>query len=199
VVARLVVLISGGGSNLKAFLDSLPSSGIPAEVVAVGADSEAAGLLHARERSIPTFVVSTKDFPTREAWGEALVQEIDRCEPEWIVLSGFMKLLPPGVVSHFSHMLINTHPSFLPEFPGAHGVRDALAAGVSETGASVILVDDGVDSGPILAQERVPVLDSDTEQSLHERIKVVERRLLLDVMESLVTPPSPEPEGREHE
>jgi phosphoribosylglycinamide formyltransferase-1 len=199
VVARLVVLISGGGSNLKALLHSLPDSGIPAEVVAVGADSEAAGLSHAREQSLPTFVVPTQDFSSREEWGEALITEIDQWKPDWIVLSGFMKLLPPVVVSHFSHMLVNTHPSFLPEFPGAHAVRDALAAGVSETGASVILVDEGVDSGPILAQERVPIMPGDSEDTVHERIKVVERRLLQDVLESLVTPLEPAAEGREHE
>ena len=195
VVARLVVLISGGGSNLKALLDSLPHSGIPAEVVAVGADTDAAGLSLALERGLPTFVVSTKDFASRDAWGEALAKEIDAWQPDWIVLSGFMKLLPPGVVSHFIHMLINTHPAFLPEFPGPHGVSDALAAGVTETGASVILVDEGVDSGPILAQERVPVMPSDTQETLHERIKVVERRLLLTVLESLVSPPRPSPDG----
>jgi phosphoribosylglycinamide formyltransferase 1 len=103
------------------------------------------------------------------------------------VLSGLMRLLPPSLVAAHSPHLINTHPAYLPEFPGAHGVRDALAAGVPETGASVIVVDDGVDTGPILAQERVPILDGDTEHSLHDRIKPVERRLLIDVVRRIAT------------
>jgi phosphoribosylglycinamide formyltransferase 1 len=192
VVARLVVLISGGGSNLEALLTSLPSSGIDAEVVAVGADCDAPGLAHATAREIPTFVVELSDFSSREAWGDALGDQMSEWNPDWIVLSGFMKLLPPAVIRRFSQRIINTHPAFLPEFRGAHGVRDALAAGVPETGASVILVDDGVDTGPIVAQERVPILPGDTEASLHERIKVVERRLLLDTLATCVAAPTAE-------
>lgn len=184
--AKLVVLISGSGTNLDALLTSLPGSGIPAEVVAVGADKDASGLEHARRRGIPTFVVQPGDFPDRGAWGEALGDAIAPFAPDWIILSGFMKLLPPGLVSRFSAKILNTHPAYLPEFPGAHGVADALAAGVQETGASVIVVDDGVDSGPILAQRRVPIHPGDTEASLHERIKVVERELLLDVLAQVV-------------
>ena len=186
------MLISGGGSNLEALLASLPTSGIDAEVVAVGADCHATGLAHATERDIPTFVVELSDFSSRDAWGNALGDQIAAWDPDWIVLSGFMKLLPPAVVGRFSQRIINTHPAFLPEFPGAHGVRDALAAGVSETGATVILVDEGVDSGPILAQERVPVMPGDTEASLHERIKGVERRLLLDTLAGCVAPATAE-------
>jgi len=197
VVARLVVLISGGGSNLEALLESLPSSGIPAKVVAVGSDTTAPGLAHALSRGLETVVVPTDAYESREAWGVALAEAIEPFEPDWIILSGFMKLLPPGFVQHFSHMVINTHPAFLPEFPGATAVKDALAAGVAHTGASVILIDEGVDSGPILAQERVPINPADTEGVLHERIKVVERALLLDVIGSLVRPVSPDQEGRE--
>lgn len=186
MTARLVVLISGAGSNLEAFLDALPTSGMDAAVVAVGADNEASGLAHGEKQGIPTFVVSPKDYVDRDLWGQALVGELEKFSPDWIILSGFMKLLPPVVVQRFSPQIINTHPAYLPEFPGPHGVRDALDAGVSMTGASVIVVDDGVDSGPILAQERVAVHPGDSEASLHERIKIVERRLLLDVMATVV-------------
>lgn len=187
MVARLVVLISGGGSNLESLLESLPGSQVDAEVVAVGSDCQASGLAHAEARSIPTFVVEPGHFDSRATWGEALGDQIAQWNPDWIILSGFMRLLPPGVVARFPKRIINTHPAYLPEFPGAHGVRDALASGVKETGASVILVDDGVDTGPILAQERVPVLPGDTEDVLHERIKGVERRLLLEVLATYVS------------
>jgi phosphoribosylglycinamide formyltransferase-1 len=185
--ARLVVLISGGGTNLDALLRSLPESGIPAEVVAVGSDKDARGLEHSSRRGIPTFVVAPGEFPDRESWGEALGDAIAPFGPDWIILSGFMRLLPSGVVARFSPKILNTHPAYLPEFPGAHGVADALAAGVEETGASVIVVDDGVDSGPILARKRVPIHPGDTEALLHERIKVVERELLLEVLAQVIS------------
>lgn len=186
--SRIVVLISGSGTNLEALLSSLPESGIPAEVVAVGADQEAAGLEHARARGIETFVVPLVQGGDREAWGQQLGEMIADFEPDLIVLSGFMKLLPEAFVSRFSPRIINTHPSYLPEFPGAHAVRDALAAGANDTGASVIVVDDGVDTGEILAQERVAIRPGDTEDTLHSRIKIVERQLLLDVLRTLITP-----------
>lgn len=180
------MLISGGGSNLEALLHNLPSSSIPAEVVAVGADTEAAGLEHARSRGIPVFVERFDNYPDRASWGVGLVSALALHDPDWIILSGFMRVLPPEVLTAFPGRIINTHPSFLPDFPGAHAVHDALQAGVSHTGASVILVDDGVDTGPILAQERVDVLPGDTVEALHERIKLVERRLLLQVLEATV-------------
>ncbi len=186
-MARLVVLISGSGTNLDALVTSLPSSGIPTEVVAVGSDKDASGLEHASRRGIPTFVVAPGEFYDTDAWGEALGDAIASFAPDWIILSGFMKLLPPGVVGRFSPKILNTHPSYLPEFPGAHGVADALAAGVEETGASVIVVDDGVDSGPIIARRRVPIHPGDTEASLHERIKIVERELLLEVLGQVIS------------
>ena len=182
---RLVVLISGSGTNLQSLLESLPNTEIPADVVAVGSDTMAPGLQHATDRSIPTFVVSLGDFPSREEWGVALGDALDSYQPDLIVLSGFMKLLPPSFVSRFAPRIINTHPAFLPEFPGAHAVRDAMEARVSHSGASVIIVDDGVDTGEILAQRRVPVQAEDDEASLHHRIKVVERELLLEVLETL--------------
>ena len=184
--SRIVVLISGSGTNLEALLASLPDSGIPADVVAVGADQEAAGLEHARARDIETFVVPLPRGGDRDAWGQQLGDTIADFEPDLIVLSGFMKLLPKAFVSRFSPRIINTHPSYLPEFPGAHAVRDALAARATDTGASVIVVDDGVDTGEILAQERVAILPGDTEDTLHSRIKIVERQLLLDVLHTLI-------------
>ncbi len=153
----------------------------------VGADREAEGLAHAEEFGVPSFTVPWHEHDSREAWGAELAGQLAVWKPDLVVLSGLMRLLPPSLVAQYSPRLINTHPAFLPEFPGAHGVRDALAAGVAETGASVIVVDDGVDTGPILAQERVPILDGDTEHSLHERIKPVERRLLIDVVRRIAT------------
>ena len=178
----LVVLISGGGSNLRVLLEAAQSYEFPARVVAVGADRDAEGFEHAEEFGIPTFSVALSNFDSRDAWGEALLEQIQVWQPDLVVLSGFMKLLPPSVVSALSPNIINTHPAYLPEFPGAHGVRDAIAAGVDRSGASVIVVDNGVDSGPIIAQERVPVLPGDTEHTLHDRIKIVERHLLVQAV-----------------
>ncbi|KQS10184.1 phosphoribosylglycinamide formyltransferase [Curtobacterium sp. MCLR17_007] len=179
---ELVVLISGAGSNLRALLEATRDAEYPARVVAIGADRDAEGLGLGEEYSIPTFSVPYSRYDSRADWGQALAEQIRPWSPDLLVLSGLMRLLPPAVVSEFGPAVINTHPAYLPEFPGAHGVRDALAAGVSETGASVIQVDDGVDSGPILAQERVPVLPHDSESTLHDRIKPVERRLLIQTV-----------------
>lgn len=179
----LVVLISGGGSNLRALLEACDAADFPARVVAVGADRPADGFEHAEAFGIPTFSVALSSFDgDREAWGDELLAQIRQWSPDLVVLSGFMRLLPPRVVAALTPALINTHPAYLPEFPGAHAVRDALAAGASETGASVIVVDDGVDTGPIVARERIPVLPDDTEASLHDRIKPVERRLLIQAV-----------------
>lgn len=156
-------------------------------MIVVGADREAEGLAHAEEFGIPSFTVPWHEHESREAWGEELGRQLDVWNPDLVVLSGLMRLLPASLVARYSPRLINTHPAYLPEFPGAHGVRDALAAGVTQTGASVIVVDDGVDTGPILAQERVQIRADDTEHSLHERIKPVERRLLIDVVRGIAT------------
>lgn len=184
-MVRVAVLLSGGGSNLVAFLESCANGTIPAEVVAVGADNEASGLEHARRRGIPTFVEPFDRGADRDAWGARLADAVGAVQPDLVILSGFMRVLPPVFVHRFAPMLLNTHPAYLPEFPGAHAVRDAIDAGVTETGASVIVVDDGVDTGPILAQRRVPVLEGDTEETLHDRIKVVERELLADVVRDI--------------
>jgi phosphoribosylglycinamide formyltransferase-1 len=177
-----VVLISGGGSNLRALLDASQDAEFPARVVAVGADRDADGFAHAEQYGVPTFSVAMSNFADRDAWARELLAQVLSWNADLVVLSGFMKLLPPEFVAALSPNLINTHPAYLPEFPGAHGVRDALAAGVTETGASVIVVDNGVDSGPIISQERIRIEPGDTEGSLHERIKPVERRLLIQAI-----------------
>ena len=182
MVLSLVVLISGGGSNLRALLEASGDAEFPARVVAIGADRDADGLALGEEFGIPTFTVPFSSHADRDAWGDELLDQIQQWQPDLTVLSGFMRLLPPRVVSALSPHLINTHPAYLPEFPGAHGVRDALAAGVTQTGASIIVVDNGVDDGPIVSQERVPVFTDDTQDSLHDRIKLVERRLLVQAV-----------------
>jgi phosphoribosylglycinamide formyltransferase-1 len=181
-VLSLVVLISGGGSNLRALLEASEDVEFPARVVAVGADREADGFAHAEQYAIPTFSAALSSFPDRESWGDEMLAQIRAWNPDLVILSGFMKLLPHGVVDALSPNLINTHPAYLPEFPGAHGVRDALAAGAAQTGASVIVVDNGVDSGPIISQQRIPIEPGDTEHTLHDRIKVVERELLVQAV-----------------
>lgn len=178
----LVVLISGGGSNLRALLEASEDAEFPARVVAVGADRDADGFEHAQAYGIPTFAAALSSFDDRDSWGDAILESIRVWNPDLVILSGFMKLLPPRVIAALSPNLINTHPAYLPEFPGAHGVRDALAAGVTETGASIIIVDNGVDAGPIISQRRVPVLPGDTESTLHDRIKPVERELLVQAV-----------------
>lgn len=179
---RVVVLISGGGSNLRALLERCDDARFPVHVVAVGADRDAPGLVFADEYGVPSFVVPYRSFRSREDWGDAVLEAVRVWEPDVVVLSGLMRLLPDRAVDALAPGLLNTHPAYLPEFPGAHAVRDALAAGATETGASVIVVDHGVDSGPVLARERVAVLPGDTEAALHDRIKPVERRLLADVL-----------------
>jgi phosphoribosylglycinamide formyltransferase-1 len=186
-VLTVAVLISGTGSNLRALLEATDAPDFPARVIAVGADRQADGLEHAENFGIPSFTVPWERFSSRDEWGAELGAQLRVWNPDLVVLSGLMRLLPASLVDEWAPHLINTHPAYLPEFPGAHGVRDALAAGTAHTGASVIVVDNGVDSGPILAQERVPVLPGDDEHTLHERIKPVERRLLIDVVRRIAT------------
>ena len=177
-VLSLVVLISGGGSNLRALLEAQSDAEFPARIVAVGADNDADGLAHAEEFGVPTFTVPPTSFDSRAAWGDELLEQIEIWKPDLTVCAGFMRILPPRVVAALSPQLINTHPALLPAFPGAHAVRDALAAGAVQTGVTVHIVDEGVDTGPIIVQEAVAIEPGDTEPELHERIKTVERRLL---------------------
>jgi formyltetrahydrofolate-dependent phosphoribosylglycinamide formyltransferase len=185
--ARVAVLLSGTGSLCAALLAATDDPAYPAEVAAVGSDRDAAGLAYARDRGLPTFVCAVADHPDRAAWDRALAAELAAVEPDLVVSAGFMKLVGPAVLEAFGGRLINTHPSLLPAFPGAHAVRDALAAGVTVTGASVHVVDAGLDTGPLLAQREVPVLPGDDEARLHERIKDVERELLVQTVAQLVT------------
>ncbi len=184
---KVVVLISGGGSNLKALLDAAAEPTYPARVVAVGSDTDAAGLEYARTAGIDTFVVRPRDFENREAWGEAFAAEIRQHAPDLLVSAGLMRVLPAGFVREFSPRLINTHPALLPLFPGAHAVRDALAAGATETGVTVHIIDEGVDTGPVLRQRAVSILTGETEDDLHERIKQIERPLLVDTVRDIAT------------
>lgn len=184
---NLVVLISGTGSNLRALLEATRHADYPARVVAIGADRDADGLALGEEFGIPTFVVPFTRGDDRDAWGAELIAAIDPWAPDLVVLSGLMRLVPENVVDRYAPNLLNTHPAYLPEFPGAHGVRDALAAGVDQTGASIIIVDSSVDGGPIVVQERVAIEPGDTEASLHDRIKPVERRLLIDTIRDIAT------------
>jgi phosphoribosylglycinamide formyltransferase-1 len=181
--ARLVVLVSGAGSNLAALLAAHDDPAYGARVVGVVSDRPGIrGLELAQEAGIPTAVVSLKDFLDRAAWDEALAEAVAVFSPDYVVAAGFMKLVGAPFHARFGGRTLNTHPALLPSFPGAHGVRDALAYGVKVTGCSVIVVDEGVDSGPIVAQVAVVVEDGDDEESLHERIKVAERALLVDVV-----------------
>jgi formyltetrahydrofolate-dependent phosphoribosylglycinamide formyltransferase len=185
--SRLLVLVSGTGSILQALLDSCASPAFGARVVAVGADREGTGgVARAQAAGIPVFVRRLGDFADREAWDQALTEDCAAFEPDLVVAAGFLKLVGAGFLRTFGGRMINTHPALLPSFPGMHSVRDALTAGVKVTGCSVIFVDAGVDSGPILAQQAVPVLPDDDEESLHERIKVAERTLVVDTVGRMV-------------
>ena len=178
--ARVVVLVSGSGTLLQAVLDA---ADLPARVVAVGADrTGVAGLERAERAGVPTFVTRLKDHPDRTAWDRALTKAVTAYEPDLVVSAGFMKILGPEFLAAFGGRVINTHPALLPAFPGSHAVADALAYGVRVTGCTVHLVDAGVDTGPIVAQEAVSVTPGEDVDALHERIKVVERRLLVDVI-----------------
>ncbi len=185
--ARVAVLLSGTGSLCAALLDAADDPAYPAEVVAVGSDRDAEGLEHARRRSIPAFVCAVPDHPDRAAWDQALAAELTAFRPDLVVSAGFMKLVGSAVLAAFGGRLLNTHPALLPAFPGAHAVRDALAAGAQVTGATVHVVDAGLDTGPVLAQRQVAVLPGDDEARLHERIKAVERELLVQTVAEIVT------------
>ncbi|MGO1538307.1 MAG: phosphoribosylglycinamide formyltransferase [Leucobacter sp.] len=194
---KVAVLISGGGSNLHALLDAAAAPDFPAQIVAVGSDTDAPGLAYAEAAGVPTFVVRPRESSSREEWGQLLAAAIREhgvgtgedtsSHPGLVVSAGLMRILPPGFVREFSPNLINTHPALLPLYPGAHAVRDALAAGAAETGVTVHIIDDGVDTGPVLRQAKVAVRAGETEADLHERVKLIERPLLVETVRDIAT------------
>ncbi|HLR95328.1 MAG TPA: phosphoribosylglycinamide formyltransferase [Jiangellaceae bacterium] len=185
--ARLVVLVSGGGSNLAALLEAASAGDFGADVVAVGADRrEAGGLRIAADADVPTFVEAVADHPDRPAWDRALTHRVARFEPDLVISAGFLKLVGPAFLEAFGGRYLNTHNSLLPAFPGTDGPRAALEYGVRVSGATLFFVDDGVDTGPIVAQVAVPVLDDDTVDTLTERIKTAERAQLIEAVGCLV-------------
>jgi phosphoribosylglycinamide formyltransferase 1 len=181
--ARLVVLVSGGGTNLQALLDACADPAYGAQVVAVGADRDGVeGLARAERAGVPTFVHRVKDHDDRDAWDLTMARAVAEHDPDLVILAGFMKLVGEEFQSRFGGRIVNTHPALSPAFPGMHGPADALAYGVKVTGATLFVVDEGVDTGPIVAQTAVPVADDDTVESLHERIKVAERAMLVETI-----------------
>lgn len=178
---RVVVLVSGAGSNLAALIEAAADPAYGATVVAVGADRHGIGGLEiAAAAGVPSFVEVVKDYPARAQWDAALTAQVARHEPDLVISAGFLKLVGDAFLDAFGGRYLNTHNALLPSFPGIHGPRDALAYGVKVTGATLFVVDAGVDTGPILAQVAVPVADDDTEETLTERIKVAERRQLVE-------------------
>jgi len=177
------VLVSGAGTNLQALLDASADPAYGAAVVAVGADrADIEGLTRAEKAGVPTFVRKVDDFTSRGHWDITLTDTVAAFEPDLVVLAGFMKLVGPEFLGRFPGRVVNTHPALCPSFPGTSGPADALAYGVKVTGATLFVVDDGVDTGPIIAQTAVPVAAEDDVTSLHDRIKVAEREMLVDIV-----------------
>jgi phosphoribosylglycinamide formyltransferase-1 len=180
---RLVVLVSGAGTNLQALLDASQDPAYGAQVVAVGADRDGIeGLVRADKAKVPTFVRRVPDFTSRGHWDSSLTDTVAAFEPDLVVLAGFMKLVGPEFLGRFAGHVVNTHPALCPSVPGTSGPADALAYGVKVTGATLFVVDEGVDTGPIIAQTVVPVEDGDDVETLHDRIKVAERSMLVDTL-----------------
>ena len=175
---RIVVLISGSGTNMEALADACDQGDVPGRIVAVVADRDCLGLRAAEKREIPTVMLEPSSFESRDAWSEGLRDAVAEYEPDLVVSAGFMRILAPVFVDAFKGKLINLHPSLLPAFPGVHGPRDALAHGAKVTGTTVHFIDHEVDHGPIILQEAVRIEQNDTEDSLHERIKTIEHRLV---------------------
>lgn len=180
---RVVVLASGSGSTLQALLDASRDPRYGAQVVAVGADRPGTGAVaRAEAAGVPIFVCGVGDHADRAAWDAALTEVLAAHRPDLVVSAGFMKLLGASFLEAFAGRVVNSHPALLPSFPGMHGPRDALAYGVKVSGATLFVVDAGVDSGAIVEQRTVAVHDDDDAESLHERIKVEERVMLVDVV-----------------
>ncbi|MHB1615039.1 MAG: phosphoribosylglycinamide formyltransferase [Actinomycetes bacterium] len=179
--ARLVILASGSGTLLQSLLDACAQPAYGARLVAVGVDRDTTPVAARAVRAgVPTFAVRVEDYPDRCAWDLALADAVADFRPDLVVCAGFLKLVGAAFLDRFPGRVLNTHPALLPAFPGMHAVRDALAHGVKITGATLFVVDTGVDTGPIIAQRAVEVLDDDDEQRLHERIKQVERGMLVE-------------------
>lgn len=186
MAARIVVLVSGSGSNMLALVDACEGGRVPGRIVAVLSDRHCDGIEAAAARGIPTAVVRPSESASREDWSRRLRDIVAEHSPALVVSAGFMRILSPAFVDAFSGRLINLHPALLPAFPGAHAVRDALAAGVKVTGSTVHFVDHLVDHGPILMQRAVEVAPGDDEASLHEKIKVVERGMLPEACRAII-------------
>ncbi|HET8598694.1 MAG TPA: phosphoribosylglycinamide formyltransferase [Segeticoccus sp.] len=187
MTASIVVLVSGSGTTLQALIDACADPGYGVHLAAVGADRDGIeGLARAERAGIPTFVLRVADYPSRADWDEALATRVAAYDPSLVVLAGFMKLTGEAFLARFGGRTVNTHPALSPSFPGMHGVRDALEHGVRVTGCTLFVVDAGVDTGPIVAQRAIEVRDDDTEQTLHERIKAVEREVLVDAVGRMV-------------
>jgi phosphoribosylglycinamide formyltransferase-1 len=184
-VLSVVVLISGSGSNLLALLKAAENPLYPVKVVAVGSDKDASGLEHAELFEVDTFIVEPSRFHDKEQWAKTLLANVLHHQPDLVVLAGFMRILPESFVKALEGKLINTHPSLLPEFKGAHAVRDALQAGANKTGVTIHYVDAGVDTGPVIVQKELAINEGESEAELHERIKIIERALLVETIEKL--------------
>jgi phosphoribosylglycinamide formyltransferase-1 len=184
-VLTIVALISGSGSNLRALLEACDNPLYPAKIRAVGADRPAEGLEHAELFGVSTFVLEPGKFSSKEQWSDLLLHSIQYHKPDLVVLAGFMRILPPQVVRALAGKIINIHPSLLPAFPGAHAVRDALAAGSTVTGATIHLVDEGVDTGPVIRQQEISIPAGITEPELHELIKEIEKKQLVEVIREI--------------
>jgi phosphoribosylglycinamide formyltransferase 1 len=181
VTARLVVLVSGTGTNLQALLDACADPAYGAQVVAVGADRfETLAVRRAQDAGIAVFEMAVSSYASREEWDAALTDKVASYRPDLVISAGFLKLVGKAFLAEFGGRFVNTHNALLPSFPGIHGPRDALAYGVKVTGATLFVVDEGVDTGAIVAQVAVPVEDRDDESALTERIKIAERAMLVD-------------------
>lgn len=181
----VVTLISGSGSNLEALLRACDNPLYPAKMLAVGSDKPAEGLFHAEQYGIPSFVVLPKRFSSTDSWAEVLASNIRHLNPDLIVLAGFMRILPKTFVDEFYPRIINLHPSLLPKFPGAHAVRDALAAEETITGCTLHIVDAGVDTGPIIDSREVEIISGESEETLHKKIKTEERAMLVEAVRAI--------------
>lgn len=182
----VVAMASGTGSLFHSLLDAAASGDYPAQIVGLVTDRPGCGAqIRAERAGVPVVAADPRSFPDREEWNTHLADATAALGPEWLVSVGFMRVLSPRFLARFPGSVVNSHPSLLPSFPGAHAVADALAYGVKITGCTVHLVDDGVDSGPILVQEAIAVEPTDDVEALHERIKTVERRLIVDVVARL--------------